>query len=226
MNDIEDKIENGIQQHTTLEEQLEKLKKEQAEAEETYRGRIKFGDLNHNPASIQQLAQTILERKSKIDDLEAQIAQSKDTSRETDTNRDSSSFNKQIGENEQQAMTVYTGRNPILRWVQKIIDKIEQRIQKIDERSNKNPMDRYKEKNFEQEMEYLKKNQNEEYNTMAQMKNVKKPTAQTAHQRFEDKISGNGAYRTNGLNYKKQEPEIDTEKYIQETIESKKISER
>lgn len=226
MNDIDDKIENGIQQHTTLEEQLEKLKKEQAEAEETYRGRIKFGDLNNNPASIQQLAQTILERKSKIDDLEAQIAQLKDTSRETDMNRDSSSFNKQIGENEQQSMTVYTGRNPILRLVQKIIDKIEQRIQKIDERSNKNPMDRYKE-NFDQEMKYLKNNQHEEYKTMAQMnislKTVKKPNA---HQRFEDKISGNGAYRTNGLNYKKQEPEIDTEKYIQETIESKEISER
>lgn len=219
MNDIDDKIENGIQQHTTLEEQLEKLKKEQAEAEETYRGRIKFGDLNHNPASIQQLAQTILERKRKIDDLEAQIAQLKDTSRETDMNRDSSSFNKQIGENEQQAMTVYTGRNPILRWVQKIIDKIEQRIQKIDERSNKNPMDRYKE-NFDQEMEYLKNNQHEEYNTMAKMKNVKKPTA---HQRFEDEISGNGAYRTNGLNYKKQEPANKTEKY---RIESKGISER
>lgn len=220
--------ENGIQQNTILEE-LEKLKKEQAEAERIYRGRMQLGGLNHDPASIQQLSQTILERKSRIDDLEAQIAQSKDSSRNQKYEQNFNSTNKRSSENEQHALTAYTGRNLIVGWLQKIINKIEQKIQKLDERSNRNPMDWYKEK-FEEEMAYLNDKKYEEYKTMAEMDNSSKE--KTTHQIFVDKISGNGAYHTYGPNYKKQESKTmtdpDKNKNIQEQMKQSQmeISER
>lgn len=225
--------ENGIQQYVTLEEQLENLKREQAEAERIYRGRMQMGALTHDPASIQQLAQTILDRKLKIDDLEAQIAQTKENSQEQDYGQESTASNEERDTTEQQAMTVYTGRNPVLRWLQKIIDKLEKRIQKLDERSKRDPMDWYKEK-FEQEMVHLKDRQYSEYEAMANMDIPKeRPKEKTAHQIFVDKISGNGAYHTYGPNAKKlQEPRTmaDPEKmkHIQEQKQqtSKGISER
>ena len=63
--------QNGLQK--SLVEQLDALKKEQAEAERIYRGRVEMGALNSDPASVQVLAQTILDRKMKIEDIEAQI---------------------------------------------------------------------------------------------------------------------------------------------------------
>ena len=65
--------EYGLQDAKTLKEQLEALKQEQAEAEKIYRGRMQLGALNHDPASVQVLAQTILDRKIQIEELENQI---------------------------------------------------------------------------------------------------------------------------------------------------------
>ena len=59
----------GIQEYKTLEEQLEELKREQAESERIYRGRMELGALTHEPESLKGLAQTIMERKIKIDVL-------------------------------------------------------------------------------------------------------------------------------------------------------------
>lgn len=66
--------ENGLQETKTFEKQQEELKQEQNEAEKTYRGGMQLGTLNHDPTSVQELAQTILEGKMQIEDLEASRA--------------------------------------------------------------------------------------------------------------------------------------------------------
>lgn len=188
---------NGIQEYKTLEEQLEELKKEQAESERIYKGRMELGALTHDPESLKGLAQTIMERKMKIDDLEAQIARenlSKDHNIEQKEQRE---------DLEEKGLTVqYNGRNPILRFLQKIMNKLESKIQQLDERSKRDPMDWYKEK-FEQEMEELNSRKYSEYERMANSdfsQSRKSPEVKTAHQLFVDKISGNGAYHTYGKN--------------------------
>ena len=184
----------GIQEYKTLEEQLEELKREQAESERIYRGRMELGALTHEPESLKGLAQTIMERKIKIDDLEAQIA------------RENPSANYNIEQEEpredveEKGLTVqYNGRNPILRFLQKIMNKLESKIQQLDARSKRNPMDWYKEK-FEQEMQEVNSKKYSEYERVANSDFSKSPEVKTAHQLFVDKISGNGAYHTFGKN--------------------------
>lgn len=186
--------DTGIQEYKTLEEQLEELKREQAESERIYRGRMELGALTHDSESLKGLAQTIMERKIKIDDLEAQIA------------RENSSTNYNIEQEEpredveEKGLTVqYNGRNPILRFLQKIMNKLESKIQQLDARSKRDPMDWYKEK-FEQEMQEVNSKKYSEYERVANSDFSKSPEVKTAHQLFVDKISGNGAYHTFGKN--------------------------
>lgn len=227
--------ENGIQQYTTLEEQLENLKREQAEAERIYRGRMEMGSLAQDPASIQQLAQAILERKMKIDDLEAQIAQTKEESREKDEPQEyEQEYNadNERENNEEKSVTVYEGRNPILRWMQKIINKLEEKIQKSESRSKRDPMDGYREM-FEKEMGDVKEMQYDEYQRMASMNDTKvqSPKGKTAHQIFVEKISGNGAYHTYGSNAKNMQQnktisEPETVKNIESQMKQQAENER
>ena len=184
----------GIQEYKTLEEQLEELKREQAESERIYRGRMELGALTHEPESLKGLAQTIMERKIKIDDLEAQIARENPS---TNYNIEQEEPREDV---EEKGLTVqYNGRNPILRFLQKIMNKLESKIQQLDARSKRNPMDWYKEK-FEQEMQEVNSKKYYEYERVANSDFSKSPEVKTAHQLFVDKISGNGAYHTFGKN--------------------------
>lgn len=184
----------GIQEYKTLEEQLEELKREQAESERIYRGRMELGALTHEPESLKGLAQTIMERKIKIDDLEAQIARENPS---TNYNIEQEEPREDV---EEKGLTVqYNGRNPILRFLQKIMNKLESKIQQLDARSKRNPMDWYKEK-FEQEMQEVNSKKYSEYERVANSDFSKSPEVKTAHQLFIDKISGNGAYHTFGKN--------------------------
>lgn len=60
-------------------------------------------------------------------------------------------------------------------------------------------MDWYKEK-FEQEMQEVNSKKYSEYERVANSDFSKSPEVKTAHQKFVDKISGNGAYHTFGKN--------------------------
>ena len=115
--------ENGLQKPKTLQEQLEELKLEQAEAERIYRGRMQLGALNHDPASVQVLAQTILDRKMQIEELEAQIAQSEQPTKEE--------VEEKIEESQETALTEYH-KNPILNWIQKVINKLDEISARLD----------------------------------------------------------------------------------------------
>ena len=84
--------ENGLQK--SLQEQLEQLKVKQAEAEQIYRKRIEMGALTYDPQSVQVLAQTILDRKIQIENLETQIAPKEQTEKDNYAN--------QISDNTQQ----------------------------------------------------------------------------------------------------------------------------
>ena len=192
--------ENGMQKIKTLEEQLEELKLEQAEAERIYRGRMEMGVLANDPASVQELAQTILERKLKIDDLEAQIAKDPKEAEEKQT------LIEDKDNNETNAMTVYNGKNPVLRWLQKILNKLQDKSQKLSERSKMSALDKNKAM-FEKEMDNVKEMKYNEYAVIANMKTteMQAPKNKSAHQRFVDQISGNGTYHTFGPNAKNME---------------------
>lgn len=202
----------GIQEYKTLEEQLEELKREQAESERIYRGRMELGALTHDPESLKGLAQTIMERKIKIDDLEAQISRENPSTNyiEQEEPRE---------EVEEKGLTVqYNGRNPILKFLQKIMNKLESKIQQLDERSKRNPMDWYKEK-FEQEMQELNSKKYSEYERMANSNFSKSQEVKTAHQLFVDKISGNGAYHTFGKNAQNLGVQAQTSQEINQNIQ-------
>lgn len=202
----------GIQEYKTLEEQLEELKREQAESERIYRGRMELGALTHDPESLKGLAQTIMERKIKIDDLEAQISRENPSTNyiEQEEPRE---------EVEEKGLTVqYNGRNPILRFLQKIMNKLESKIQQLDERSKRDPMDWYKEK-FEQEMQELNSKKYSEYERMANSNFSKSQEVKTAHQLFVDKISGNGAYHTFGKNAQNLGVQAQTSQEINQNIQ-------
>lgn len=121
--------ENGIQNYKTLQEQLDDLKREQAEAEKIYRGRIELGALNRDSASVQVLAQTILDRKMQIEDLEAQIGS---------TALDNKDYLEEMQENTQEyqetSLTKYH-RNPIINWLQRMVLKIEQKLENMEQRN-------------------------------------------------------------------------------------------
>lgn len=214
-----------IKGNKTLEEQLEELKEEQVQAEKIYRKRMELGALAHDPESLKGLAQTILERKMKIDELESQIAM------QNSSNDYESEQEEKTENNEEKGLTVlYEGRNPILRFLQKIMNKLEEKIQQLEERGKRDPMDWYKQK-FEQEMEELNERKYSEYERMANSdfsKSTKSPEVKNAHQLFVDKISGNGAYHTYGKNAQnsgvqtKTSPEINQN--IQKQIKSNDIA--
>lgn len=213
--------ENGLQAIKTLEEQLEALKKEQAEAEKIYRGRMQLGALNHDPASVQELAQTILDRKMQIEDLEAQISQNNEQRKENVYEQEQ----KPKGNNDEKSLIVYNGRNPILRWMQKIINKLEEKIQKLDERSKMTPQERINAM-VKKEMDHVKGMQHDEYQTIANMDFSKKEQPKTAHQLFVDKLSGNGAYQTFRSNSQigntqNMEKSTDIEKTIPKDIDAR-----
>lgn len=203
----------GIQEYKTLEEQLEELKREQAESERIYRGRMELGALTHNPESLKGLAQTIMERKIKIDDLEAQIARENPS---TNYNIEQEEPREDV---EEKGLTVqYNGRNPILRFLQKIMNKLESKIQQLDERSKRDPTDWYKEK-FEQEMQEVNSKKYSEYERMANSDFSKSPEVKTSHQLFVDKISGNGAYHTFGKNAQDLSIQAKTSQEINQNIQ-------
>lgn len=120
--------ENGVQKPKTLQEKLEELKLEQAEAERIYRGRMQLGALNHDPASVQVLAQTILDRKMQIEELEAQIAQNEQPTKEEVEEKEQP--------REETALTEYHN-NPILNWLQRQINKLEKVIERLEQMSSK-----------------------------------------------------------------------------------------
>lgn len=202
----------GIQEYKTLEEQLEELKREQAESERIYRGRMELGALTHDPESLKGLAQTIMERKIKIDDLEAQISRENPSTNYIEQEEPREDV-------EEKGLTVqYNGRNPILRFLQKIMNKLESKIQQLDERSKRDPMDWYKEK-FEQEMQELNSKKYSEYERMANSNFSKSQEVKTAHQLFVDKISGNGAYHTFGKNAQNLGVQAQTSQEINQNIQ-------
>ena len=119
--------ENGLQNIEPMKKQLETLKEEQAEAERIYRGRIQLGSLSRDPESVQVLAQTILNRKIQIEDLEAQISQIEQPTKEVEEHEQY---------REEMALTEYHN-NPILNWLQRQINKLEKIIERLEQMSSK-----------------------------------------------------------------------------------------
>lgn len=208
----------GIQEFKTLEEQLEELKEEQVQAEKIYRKRMELGALSHDPESLKGLAQTIMERKMKIDDLEAKIVM-QNSSDDYDHKPEQE---EKTENNEEKGLTVmYDGRNPILRFLQKIMNKLELKLHQLEGREKREPMDWYKQK-FEQEMKELDSKKYSEYEQMANSdfsKSTKSPKVKNAHQLFVDKMSGNGAYHTYGENAKNLDVKIKTSHEINQNIQ-------
>lgn len=195
---------NGLQEVKTLEEQLEALKQEQAEAERIYRGRMQLGALNHDPASVQVLAQTILDRKMQIEDLEAQIARTKQPVQEIDEKEENKEYY-----NRETALTEYH-QNPILNWLQKVINKLDQVSAKLDQsiENAKRRINRDPSMMKEPKAPKGLRNKWEQYQDVVDMDFSKHGQEQkSAHQLFVDKLSGNGAYHTfksNGQNLEEQ----------------------
>lgn len=195
--------ENGIQNYKTLQEQLEDLKKEQAEAERIYRGRMELGTLNSDPASIQILAQTILDRKIQIEDLEKQIGNREFDNHDNYDNYDNHnyhSYQESIKGQQETSLTEYH-RNPIINWLQGIITKMEQFSEKLEQK-------RIMRENGRVIEPKIAKTKYEEYQDIIDTDfSYKKQGVQqkTAHQLFVDKISGNGAYHTYGKNAQNME---------------------
>ena len=179
--------ENGIRNPETLEEKLENLKKQQAEAERIYKGRMELGLLNSDPAAIQELAQTILDRKAQIEELEAQIEKTK-------PEEDKESKQEDIQESKETAITHYN-RNPIARWVQKIVNKIEQMQEKLEQKRIMREKGRVNEPK-------IGKTKEQEYKEVIDTDFSEKNEAQskTSHQLFVEKTSANGTYHTYGKN--------------------------
>ena len=165
--------ENETQGSKTLNEQLELLKQEQVEAERIYHERMQMGTLAHNPSAVQELAETILERKMQIDS---------------------------------KALTVYNGKNPVLKWLQKMMNKLEEKLQNMEKISKMSPLDKNRAM-FEKEMENVKGMKDDEYNIVANMKSskIQESKIKSAHQQFVDQLSGNGLYHTFGTNAKNME---------------------
>ena len=188
--------QNGLQK--SLLEQLDALKKEQAEAERIYRGRVEMGALNSDPASVQVLAQTILDRKMKIEDIEAQIKP-----REQDTQDYEKEEESNVQPEYQETSLTEYHRNPIINWLQRMVAKMEQFSERLEQkmvmRKNRMPTE-----------PKIAKTKWEEYQDIIDTdfsKEVQGVQQKTEHQIFVDKISGNGAYHTYGKNAQKM-PEL------------------
>lgn len=122
--------ENGIQDNTTLQKQLEDLKKEQEEAERIFKNRMDLGNLDREPAIMQAFAQKILDRKVEIENLEAQISTIELNNQDYQEEMDES-----VQEQKETSLTEYH-KNPIINWLQRIADKLEKIIQRLEENSN------------------------------------------------------------------------------------------
>lgn len=177
--------ENGIQ--ISLEEQLEQLKAEQEQAEQIYKRRMEMGTLSHDPASVQVLAQTILERKLKIDEIQAQISP-----REQD--KDDIVQNYEEQENNQNSLVEYH-RNPIIRWMQKMLIKMEQVSERMEQKRMARENHVLEPKVYQDKYQEYQEIIDTDFSKSGQAK-----AGKTTHQLFVEKISGNGAYHTYGKN--------------------------
>lgn len=116
----------------SLEEQLEILKKQQEEAEKMYKGRMEMGLLASDPAALQELAKTITERQQRINKLEYQISQKGEIVEEQQEGTQTFEENEQ--QPQEMALTEYSNRNPIINWLQRAVNKLEQWIQKSEQK--------------------------------------------------------------------------------------------
>ena len=189
--------QNGLQGNLT--KQLETLKKEQDEAEQIYKKRIEMGALRSDPESVQILAQTILDRKNKIEEIEAQI-----TPREEDIQNDEAEKeNNAQPKNQETSLTEYH-RNPIINWLQRMINKvgeISNRLEQfIETRKNGRPTEP---KIYERKWEKYQNIIDTDFSTQGNGKKEKREKGNNKNQNhkiFVNKISGNGQYNTYGNN--------------------------
>lgn len=186
--------ENGIQK--SLEEQLESLKIEQQQAEQIYKRRMEMGALSHDPESVQVLAQTILDRKIKIEELEAQISP-KD--QEIEKNREGTIQNSEQQEENQKSLVEYH-KNPIIRWMQKLLIKMEQVSERMEQKRVARENRVLEPKIYQDKYQEYQQIIDTDFSKSGQAK-----TEKTPHQLFVEKISGNGAYHTYGKNAQSME---------------------
>lgn len=182
--------QNGLQGNLT--KQLETLKKEQDKAKKIYIKRIKMGALRSDPESVQILAQTILDRKNKIEEIEAQI-----TPREEDIQNDEAKKeNNAQPKNQETSLTEYH-RNPIINWLQRMINKvgeISNRLEQfIETRKNGRPTEPKIYETKWEEYQNIKEKGEQEKGEKGNNKNEN-------HKIFVNEISGNGQYNTYGNN--------------------------
>lgn len=185
--------ENGIQK--SLEEQLESLKIEQQQAEQIYKRRMEMGALSHDPESVQVLAQTILDRKIKIEELEAQISP-KD--QEIEENREDTKNSEQQEENQKSLVEYH--KNPIIRWMQKLLIKMEQVSERMEQKRVARENRVLEPKIYQDKYQEYQQIIDTDFSKSGQAK-----TEKTPHQLFVEKISGNGAYHTYGKNAQSME---------------------
>ena len=114
-------IMNEIKNHLTQQEEIEKQQKELAELERIYNDRIKLGVEHIKDEDTQGLAQTILDKKKQIEDLKSQI----DIIETSEQNNE---------ENKQETSLIKYHKNPLFNWLQKMVIKIQNKIEKIDEK--------------------------------------------------------------------------------------------
>lgn len=114
-------IMNEIKNHLTQQEKIEKQQKELAELERIYNDRIKLGVEHIKDEDTQGLFQTILDKKKQIEDLKSQI----DIIEPSEQNNE---------ENKQETSLIKYHKNPLFNWLQKMVIKIQNKIEKIDEK--------------------------------------------------------------------------------------------
>lgn len=197
--------ENGIQK--SLEEQLESLKIEQQQAEQIYKRRMEMGALSHDPESVQVLAQTILDRKIKIEELEAQISPKDQEIEDTIQNSEQ--------QEENQKSLVEYHKNPIIRWMQKLLIKMEQVSERMEQKRVARENRVLEPKIYQDKYQEYQQIIDTDFSKSGQAK-----TEKTPHQLFVEKISGNGAYHTYGKNAQSMETSKtieNLEKSVQQT---------
>ena len=155
-----------------------------------------MGALTDDPESVQVLAQTILDRKIQIENLETQIAPKEQTTKDY--------YENQISDNTQQyqeTSLMQYHRNPIINWLQKMVIKMEQFSERLEQKramkENRIPTEP---KVAETKWEEYQNTANSRFSRQNQATQEK-----TAHQLFVEKISGNGAYHTFGKNAQNME---------------------
>lgn len=117
-----------------------------------------------------------------------------------------------------------------MRFIQKIINKLEVKVQQYDNERKRDPMDWYNQK-FEQEMDELNTRKYSEYERIAKLdfdKSEKSTVAKAQRQLFLDKLSGNGAYQTFKKDSKnlsvQSKSQQDVKKIMKKEIEKDELS--